>query len=263
MKKFYALLNFVVIIAVIIVNYFAGSSGLDGNTVSSVSAKYDTLFAPAGYAFAIWGVIYLGLLAFGIFQLSRVFFSEKEDDFVLAIGPWLTIANLANMLWIWSWLSENLALSVIFMIAILFSLIIIILRLNMERWDAPFPIIAWVWWPICIYSGWITVATVANYAAYLVMIDWLAVFNPVTWTVVMVIVATIINLLMIITRNMREFAVVGVWAISAIAVRQWGDQPAIQWTALACALVLFIAISIHGYRNRATAPQIKFREYYK
>mgnify|MGYP001098142549 CR=1 FL=1 len=263
MKRFYALLNIIVIFAVIVVNYFAGSTGLGGNTVSSVSAKYDTLFAPAGYAFAIWGVIYLGLLSFGIFQLVRVFSSDKEDDFVLAIGPWLTIANLANMLWIWSWLSENLSLSVILMVAILFSLIIIVLRLNMERWDAPFPIIAWVWWPICIYIGWITVATVANYAAYLVMIDWLALFNPVTWTVVMVIVATIINLLMIITRNMREFAVVGVWAISAIAVRQWGDHPTIQWTALVCALVLLVAISIHGYRNRATAPHLKFREYYK
>jgi len=263
MKKFYAILNLVVIIAVIVVNYFAGSSGLGGNTVSSVSAKYDTLFAPAGYAFAIWGVIYLGLLAFGIFQFRRVFFSQKDDDFVLAVGPWLTIANIANIFWLWAWLSEGLSLSVIFMVAILFSLVIIILRLNMERWDAPFSIIAFVWWPICLYSGWITVATIANYSAYLVMLDWHGVFSDVTWAVIMIIVATIVNLLMIITRNMREFASVGVWAITAIAVRQWGQHPEIQWTALACAIILFIAISIHGYRNRATAPHLKYREEYQ
>lgn len=263
MKKFYAILNLTVILAVIAVNGLVSSRGLDGNTVGSISDKYDTLFAPASYAFAIWGVIYLGLIAFGIFQFRRVFFSDKDDDFVLSIGPWLTIANLANIFWLWSWLSENLSLSVILMLAILFSLLIIIIRLNMERWDAPFPIIAYVWWPICLYSGWITVATIANYAAYLVQVQWLALFSEVTWTVILIIVAAVVNLLMILTRNMREFAVVGIWAIIAIAAKHWGEIPAIQWTALVSAIVLFIAVSIHGYRNRATGPQIKYREYYK
>lgn len=263
MKKFYAILNLIVILAVIAVNGLVSSSGLDGNTVGSISDKYDTLFAPAGYAFAIWGLIYLGLIIFGVFQFIRVFFSNKEDDFVLSIGPWLTIANLANIVWLWAWLSENLSLSVILMLAILFSLLIIILRLNMERWDAPFPIIAFVWWPICFYSGWITVATIANYAAYLVQIEWLALFSEITWTVIMIVVAAVVNLLMILTRNMREFALVGVWAIVAIAVKHWGEIPVIQWTALISAVVLFIAISIHGYKNRATGPDIKFREYYR
>lgn len=262
MKKFYAILNLIVILAVIAVNGLVSTRGLDGNTVGSISDKYDTLFAPAGYAFSIWGLIYLGLLAFGIFQVRRVFFSSKEDDFVLSIGPWLTIANLANMLWLWAWLSENLSLSVILMAAILFSLLMIIIRLNMELWDAPFPIIAFVWWPICFYSGWITVATIANYSAHLVQIGWLALFSEVTWTVIMIVVAAVVNLLMILTRNMREFAAVGIWALVAIAVKHWGVIPAIQWTALVAAIVLFIVISIHGYRNRATGPHIKYREYY-
>lgn len=262
MKKFYAILNLIVILAVIAVNGLVSSRGLDGNTVGSISDKYETLFAPASYAFVIWGIIYLGLITFGIFQFRRVFFSDKDDDFVLSVGPWLTIANLANILWLWAWLSENLSLSVILMLAILFSLLIIIIRLNMERWDAPFPIIAFVWWPFCLYSGWIAVATIANYAAYLVQIEWLALFSEVTWTVIMIIVAAVVNLLMILTRNMREFAGVGIWALVAIAVKHWGEIPAIQWTALVAAVALFIAVSIHGYRNRATGPQIKYREYY-
>lgn len=263
MKKFYGVLNLLVILAVIAVNGLVSSGGIDGNTVGSISDKYDNLFTPSGYAFAIWGPIYLGLIIFGVFQFRRVFFSDKEDDFVLSIGPWLTIANLANIFWLWAWLSENLSLSVILMLAILFSLLIVIIRLNMERWDAPFPIIAFVWWPISIYSGWITVATIANYTAYLVQIEWLALFSEVTWAVIMISVAAVVNLLMILTRNMREFAAVGIWALVAIAVRHWGEIPAIQWTAMISAVVLFIAISIHGYMNRATGSGIKFREYYK
>ena len=49
---------------------------------------------------------------------------------------------------------------------------ILVIRLNMERWDAPFPIIAFVWWPICIYSGWIAVATIANATTVLYDAGW-------------------------------------------------------------------------------------------
>jgi hypothetical protein len=146
------------------------------------------------------------------------------------------------------------------MIVILISLIMVILRLNMERWDAPLSLIAWVWWPICIYSGWIAVATIANVEAYLSKIEWQLLFSEITWTAIMILLATGVNLFMIITRNMREFAVVGAWALVAIAVRHWDRIPLLQWTALSCAVILVIAVAIHGYRNRATNPLAKLRE---
>jgi hypothetical protein len=124
----------------------------------------------------------------------------------------------------------------------------------MERWDAPLKVIATVWWPICLYSGWIAVATIANVAAWLASMDWSALFTELQWTVIMISVAGIVNLLMIYLRNMREFATVGVWALLAIAVRHWDVIPTLQWTAVSWAIVLFIAISVHGYKNRATNP---------
>ncbi len=254
MKRFYAIANLLVIIALIAWNYIANTMGINGNTVGSLSDEYSNLFTPAGYAFSIWGLIFLGLLAHGIFQVKRVFFDRKDDEFVSQIGPWLIIANVANGLWVWVWLQEYTGLSVLIMLVILVSLIAIIGRLNMERWDAPLPIIAWVWWPIDLYSGWIAVATIANIAAYLAKLEWQALFSEVTWVVIMIAVATLVNLLMIYFRNMREFALVGVWALVAIAVRHWEAIPVLQWAALAGAFVLLIAVSIHGYRNRKTNP---------
>ncbi len=254
MKKTYAIVNLIVIIALIIWNYVANAMGIGGNTVGSLSAEYNNLFTPAGYAFSIWGIIFLGLLAHGIFQVRRAFAAGADDDFIALIGPWLLVANLANGTWVWAWLSEYTGLSVLVMLVILISLIIIIVRLDMERWDAPLPIIAWVWWPLSLYSGWIAVATIANVAAYLAKAGWQALFSEVAWTVIMIAVATLLNLLMIYYRNMREFALVGVWALVAIAVRHWGEIPVLQWTALAGAAVLFIAAGIHGYRNRETSP---------
>jgi hypothetical protein len=190
-----------------------------------------------------------------------VAFSRGLDDaFISQMGPWLIIANLANGAWVWFWLTEQTGISVAMMWIILISLIVIIIRLNMERWDAPLPVIAWVWWPLCLYSGWIAVATIANIAAWLTKIGWEFLFSDLVWTIIMVIVAALLNVFMILTRNMREFAIVGVWALLAIAIRHWGEIPSLQWTALVGAVVLLIAISIHGYRNRATSPLVKWRE---
>ena len=253
-KKTYAIINLIIILGVIVWNYYVNVNGLNGNTVGSVSAEYANLFTPAGYAFSIWGVIYILLLAHGIFQVKRAYQDKKDNDFILKIGPWLIVANIANAFWLWAWLQEKTGLSVIIMLMILVSLIIIIIKLNMERWDAPKSIIMFVWWPICIYSGWITVATIANVAAWLSKMEWQLLFSEVHWTVIMIVLAMLINLLIVFKRNMREFAAVGVWALIAITIRHWGAQPFIQWVSLGCAVLLLLTILAHAFKNRKTNP---------
>jgi len=252
--KIYAIINLVVLLMVIFWNYWVNAKGLDGNTVSSISAKYDNLFTPAGYAFSIWGFIFLVLLGQAIFFISRAYSATKDSGFLSQIGPYLIMANIGNGLWIYMWLSESTGLSIIVMTGILLALITVILNINMERWDAPLSIIMWVWWPICLYSGWIAVALVANVSAYLVKIGWTGGMSEVTWAIIMILAATAINLFMIWTRNMREFAMVGVWALVAIAVRHWQTIPALQFTALGCSAVLFVAAGYHAYLNREFAP---------
>ena len=187
---------------------------------------------------------------------------DKGRDFILLTGPWMTVANLANILWLYAWLFEYIGLSFVLMLIILVSLMIQVVRLNMERWDAPFPIIVFVWWPICIYSGWIAVATIANASSLLVSLEWQALLSAEGWAILMILAAVALNLLMILLRNMREFAAVGVWALVAISLRHWDSIPGIQWTSLAGAIVLSLATGVHGFRNRATGVHIKFRQYY-
>ena len=248
-----AVTNFLVIIATIFVNYYVNSRPINGNTIKTLSDTYANLFTPASYAFSIWGLIFLMLVAHGIYQLICAF-SARKDEFINQIGGWLMLANIGNASWTYIWLLEQTGLSVIVMLVILISLIMIILRTNMERWDAPVPLIAFVWWPICLYSGWIAVATIANIAGYLAKLEWSPLFSETTWTIIMMAVVVVLNLLMIATRNMREFAMVGVWALVAIAVRHWDQIAAIQYTAVVGAAILFIAASAHAYKNRATSP---------
>tara|TARA_R110001592_G_scaffold22214_5_gene88663 strand:+ start:1966 stop:2748 length:783 start_codon:yes stop_codon:yes gene_type:complete len=254
MKKVYAVLNTLVIAGVIFWNYWSNTAGINGNTVGGLSAEYANLFTPAGYAFSFWGIIFIGLIVLGVNQLKLAFSKSEHSESILQIGPWLIIANLGNAAWLWFWLNEQTGMSVIVMFVILFSLVQVILRLNMERWDAPLKVIASVWWPICAYSGWIAVATIANIAAYLAKLGWVAVFTETQWTIIMISVAGLLNLFMIYTRNMREFALVGVWALTAIAVRHWDEIPVLQWVSVFWVGVLLISVFIHAYSNRHLHP---------
>lgn len=254
MKKAWALINAVVVLATIAFNYWSNSGGLTGHTVGELSAKYANLFTPAPYAFAIWGLIFLGLLVLAGFQLVWAFTGHVHAVTIIQVGPWLTVANLGNMAWLWAWLHERTGLSVVIMLVVLLALVLIILRTDMERWDAPPGIIVGLWWPVSLYAGWIAVATIADIAAWLTDLGWSALFTPMQWTLVMISVAGLLNLVMVVTRNMREFASVGIWALVAIAVRHWDAMPAIQWTSLAWAALLGAVVAAHAYRNRHLGP---------
>lgn len=258
MTKNLSVLNLISVILVIIVNYYSQIMTINNNTMASLSAEYDNLFTPAGYAFAIWGLIFLALIVYSVFHINRAFFSDGESDFIDKTGPYFVIANIANAAWVIVWLYEYTFISIILMFVILGSLLMIIKRTNMERWDASFKIIAFVWWPICLYSGWITVAAIANVAAYLSKIGWDGwILNKVQWTLVMITIAVIINILMVYKRNMREFAAVGIWALIAIYVRQEGNYDIIAYSALIGAAVILLYVAYHGFVNRKSNPMYK------
>lgn len=264
MKKFYALLNAVVIVAVIIWNYVINTAGINGVTIVDLSDQYANYFTPAGYAFSIWGVIFFGLIILAAFQIHRVFVKKSDDSFVSTIGPWLLLANIGNGLWSYLFITNLTGWSVVVLFTVLISLIIIIVKLNMERYDAPFPILTLLWWPISIYAGWVTVACIANVSSYLSKIGFdNIIFNDYQFTLIMIVIATVINILMVRYRNMREFALVGVWSLIAIAVKQWVNEPTIAWTALVCAIIIFMFISFHAMNNQKTSPLIKFRQWKK
>lgn len=256
-NKILASLHLVVVVALIYWNYYSNSGAINNKTVGSVSANLDNLFTPAGYAFAIWGIIYLGLLALGIYLVVRAFKGSGNTAFIAKATPTLILAHFGNALWLWFWLNEATGTSVIVMGFILSMLIITVCRLNMQRWDAPLKFIAFVWWPIDLYFGWISVATIANISAYLGKLNWTGGISEINWTIIMISVATLLALFMIFTRNMREYAAVFIWAFIAIAVRHADQIPSITWSAIIGASILALASGFHAYKNRATLPFIR------
>jgi hypothetical protein len=256
-KKFWAAANAIVTVAIIFWNYYANTGVIEGKNVGEISGQYSSLFTPAGYTFTIWGIIYLGLIYQTFYFLKSVFKTETNTDFIIKAAPWLILANISNGLWLWFWLNEQIGMSVLLLFAITFFLMIAVFQLNMERSNLPLHYKVGVWWPLGIYVGWVSVASIANVSIYLKDIGWNVGLSEISWTIIMIIIAFSLNLFMILSRNMREFAVVGIWALMGISAQHWNEIPTIQWTAIVCSMLLLIAIIFHIIKNRAKLRHVQ------
>ncbi|MDY0104451.1 MAG: hypothetical protein RBS07_16060 [Lentimicrobium sp.] len=253
-----SLLNMASVILAIGVNYYSQIYKINGNTVSDLSKQYFNLFTPAGYAFSIWGFIFLGILIFAGYQVYLTYSKSQTMEFISQTGGWFALANLGNAAWIIAWLYNYTLLSVAIMLIILLSFIKIILNTNMNRWYAPLKTVVFAWWPIGLYAGWISVATIANISAFLAKAGWDGAFlNEMQWTIVMVVIATLLNVIVIYKRRMRIFALVGAWALIAIYVRHMNDMQLIAVPAMIGALLISIYALYQHYKNRGTNPLYK------
>lgn len=237
----YGIANLIVLMATIYWNYLSNTGIINGETMGSLSNKYDTLFTPAGYAFSIWGFIYIGLLGNAIYLLRNASSPYSKPQ---ALS--LMVANLANCLWIYCWLNEYTLASVIVMVVLLLTLLWLVIRLGIGQKKHAI----WVWWPISIYSGWIVVALVANISAYLTKIQWTFLMESSYWAVLLIIVATSIYIFLSVKKHLTYMSYVGVWALFNIMIKQWDITPTVQYSALACFLCLFAITIIKDYQAR-------------
>jgi hypothetical protein len=190
---------------------------------------------PANYAFAIWGVIYLGLIAYGIYQLRPA----RQGDLTLRrVDGLVIIACIAQIAWVYLFTNRLFWLSVVAMLVILLSLIGAYLQLNSgrERLSRERKWLAQV--PLSVYLGWISVATIVNVASALYISAWDGWgISAEAWTAIMLVVGGIIAATCALQRADIAFILVFIWAYVAIALRQW-DKPLISLTAIVAAIAI-------------------------
>jgi len=213
-------LNIVAVAVSIAVSALANALPINDRTTGELSALYPNLFVPAGLTFSIWGVIYLLLILFALFQ-ARTVASREKDPFVERIGGWFFLAGVANASWIFAWHYERVGLSVLIMAVLLLSLLVAYLRLGIGVTPAPPGERFLIRLPISVYLGWVTVATIANVTAYLVAAGWGGFgLTDQVWAVTMVAAALAITLVIIRQRGDIAFSLVVVWALIGILLRR-------------------------------------------
>jgi benzodiazapine receptor len=222
------------------INILAMTLPLNGQDTGEISDRFQVYFVPAGYVFSIWSVIYLGWIAFTIFQLLP---SQKENPRLRRLGYLFALSNLANAAWLFCWHYNQFGLSVLVMLTLLGLLIASYLALDVNRAS----VTRTEYWSVdamfSIYLGWITVATVANITDWLYFVGWDGFDIPAqAWAVIMLAVASLLGLAMAITRRDVGYLSVLVWAFIGIAVKQ-ASAPLVAISAgIAAALMLGLAI---------------------
>jgi len=244
MKKTVAL-TFLIMVAV---NAAANIIPLGGHNTGQVSDSYPNLFAPAGLTFIIWGLIYLLLAGYTVYQLG---YFRKEKSFIregllTKVGVLFSISSVANAIWIFSWHYEILPASMMLMLVILVCLILINQILRKEDLRAIEKV--FVRLPFSVYFGWITVATIANATTLLVStgFDGLGLTDA-AWTVIMISAGAVIGIATMLRNRDIAYGLVIIWAYAGIIIKHIsaagfnGKYPQVIAAAGVCIALLVIA----------------------
>jgi translocator protein len=233
-------INIVAFVLTLLVNGLAGSTTLlGGKNTAEISDAYPTLLTPAGYVFAIWGIIYLLL---GIFVVFQALPSQQGKEFQKRIGWLFVLSSVANIIWLFLWQFEYLVFSIVLMFMLLATLILIYLRLGIGKSKVSISERLAVHLPFSVYLGWITIASIANVAVTLVSLNWDGFgVSAETWTTLVVIVALIITMLVLATRKDIAYGLVIIWALIGIAVKQ-SENPSIVRLTETSAIIVAVAL---------------------
>jgi hypothetical protein len=246
-------------IAVIAINGLANALPLNGQGTGEVSDQFDVYFVPAGYVFSIWGLIYLALLGYSIYQALP---GQRENPRLRRMGYLYVLSGAANIAWLFLWHYEYFPLSLVAMVALLLLLIAVYLVLGTgrtavstaEKWLARVP--------FSIYLGWITVATVANVTSLLDYLNWNGWgLSAEWWAVIILVVAGLIASAVSITRGDVAYVAVIIWAYVGIALRH-SDTTLVAVTAWVVAVLVALTLLV-GYplkRERVREWQLQATE---
>lgn len=233
-------------VLVMVVNAAANGIPLGGQTTGEVSARYPTLFTPAGFTFGIWGVIYLLLAAFVIWQALP---AQRDNARIAAISNLFIANGVANAAWIFVWHYDLLWLSLLLMFAILATLVQIYRTLEASAAGAGLTEKLLLKLPFSVYTGWVTVAAIANLSCVQLAMGWdnfglLAL----DWTLLKLAVAGAIGAAMLLRKGDVAYVLVIAWAAYGVASKQT-DVPEIVGAATVLSLVgLLLVLAHYAYK---------------
>lgn len=239
----------------IVFNYLYQSLPISGQSISLITNKYNSLFTPAGYAFSIWGVIYLSFIIYGIYQLLP---SQKADRAYDRIAIPFMLTNLLSMAWITLYSNDRIGGSVIIITGMLLFGGIMFAKAKeaylYERYSF------WITVPFSLFLGWISVAAIANTSLLLISMNYRGgdILSATTWTCMMIGVAFLLAIVFsIVFRDFIYPAVVS-WACIAIWVSNNGIHSSVASFALYSGIALALWSVIYAVQHYKTLSMHKY-----
>lgn len=229
--------NLIAFAIVIVTNVLSNALPINDQSMAEISARYASLFTPAGFTFSIWGVIYLSLLVFVIYQALP---AQRDNELISSISRLFQLNCVANAAWLVAWHYNLLALSLLIMLVILATLIMIYRRLYARIDQSSIAHHLALKLPFSLYTGWVTVATIANTSILQNAYGWDALLmTPVSWALLKLALAGAVAATMVIRYGDAIFVLVAAWAAYGISVMQ-SSTPAVFGAAVSLALLALL-----------------------
>jgi len=247
-------INVVALLATIVINALANILPINGQTTGDISNKFPVYFVPANYVFSIWSLIYLGLLAFVVYQALP---GQRENPVLRRIGYAFALSCVANSLWIFLWHYEYFVFTLLVMGLLLASLVVVYVRVQQadlsvaDRW--------FVQVPFSIYLAWTTVATIANATVVLYNSAWNGLgVSAEIWTAIMLAVGTLLAALVTLSRRDVAYTAVIVWAFVGIAVKH-AEVPVVVTAAVIASFAAVVLLVVNVVRRRQVPQRMRVR----
>lgn len=238
-----------------VINVLSSLGVFNNLTVSQVSAKYETVITPSGYAFSIWSVIFLLQGVYTLYIVLPIHYAQKYP-YIQQFGLFLPGVFFLEGTWILAFVYEKIWLSLIIILAVWACIGVSYFRVF--AWtishDQSFLMRAFdyaiYYVPTALNFGWITAASLLN---ILIVLVWLKVRVGVALGVAFLCIAFVIALVILLVEKEPLFALTITWALVAIAVKH-ADISAIRYTAWTFASVLAVASVVVAINQYATRP---------
>jgi hypothetical protein len=242
------------LVAALVLNELANRLPLGGYTPVELSAMYPNYFVPAGVAFSIWGIIYLGLIVW-----AGVQFMPSRRRLGKRLAPLFALSSALNAAWVLVWHQQWSTLSVVVMFGLLATLVRI-QRLLFRQGIGPltWPGAGLARWTFGIYVGWVLVASVLNVTVFLVGLGW-------TWDLpsalpaafVIIPVAAVVGGFVLYTFRNPWIGFALAWGLSGIALNRWTEHPSIGKLALGLAIAMALFALLTRIMNTGAWRPVK------
>ncbi|MBB5746923.1 hypothetical protein [Brevundimonas variabilis] len=214
-----------------------------GQTPAEFAADSDATLRVVGYAFAIWGVIYLWLSAYAIRQVLP---ATGESDMIRRFALPSIVAMIFIGLWNFAAAFDQEVATIVIISTALLALLIPLLRhgaliRSLSRGDRDRWLVAW---PLALLAGWLTVATPVNIVTVATGNGDLPTFlSPTAWALVAVLIVVLIGVLVTWRTRLLAYSLPIVWGLAGVVVAEQARNPVLAYvTAFEAALLLIVAI---------------------
>jgi hypothetical protein len=211
----------------------------------------------AGYAFSIWGLLYLGQL---IYAGRQALPQTGESVLINRLGWPSAVALFGIGMWIVAAALNLKAASVVIIFASLLALLVPLLvnagtiratgMMDRDRW--------FLIWPLAALAGWLTIAAPLNLITTATAFDALPAFlSPTAWAIAAIVVVVLVAIEVTLYLRTMAYALPIAWGLVGAFVAEQERNPVLGFTVLGAAFLLVVAavILVFGLKRGIERPR--------